>query len=323
VESSLAIMHEETSIVKETPCIDVDYGSSIPHYSKDDNSGSFIIEAPAQIPDQVSSLSMSLTTGSTNSSRAQSSITITPKKNVITNDIPEMESVNSYHHKRMRPAVTPYINLVEEENSIAPCASPPLTRYRKSSVVVRETTQGSEYDFERILKSNSPPLLISNNIPGSCSPTAPPLDQKLLIFCSLCKSPLGRPENHLYLTCSLISSSKVHLRSLLKQRLRTCTTDTSKSIPVLITDSLFVDQRICNRIPKSAPEHSIWCPEDGCVFSTLFCPFCSNGSNLLGVQVMATDSSNVQLLDKVIYHQDQATSFHLCMNINILFCAVL
>ncbi|KAK7376652.1 hypothetical protein VNO80_02066 [Phaseolus coccineus] len=300
IESSAAIMHEETSIVKETPCIDVDYDPCSPHYSKDDNSGSFIIEAPAQIPDHLSSLSMSLTNGSNNSSRAQSSITITPKKNVITNDIPEMESVNSYHHKRMR--ATPYINLVEEENFIAPCASP-LTRYRKSAVVVREITHGSEYDLERNLKSNSPQLLI-NNIPGSCSPTAPPLDQRLLILCSLCKSPLGRPENRLYLTCSLISSSKVHLRSLLKQRLKTCTTDTSKSIPVIITDSLFVDQRICNRIPKSAPEHSIWCPEDGCVFSTIFCPFCSNVSNLLGVQIMATDSSNVQLLDKILFYFD-------------------
>ncbi|XP_022638315.1 Fanconi anemia group J protein homolog isoform X2 [Vigna radiata var. radiata] len=297
-----AIMHEETSVVKETPCIDVDYGPSSPRYSKDDNSGSFITEAPAQIPDHESSLSMSLNTGSKNSSRAQSSITVTPKRSVITNDIPEMESVNSYHHKRMRPTVTPYINL-EEENFIAPCASPPLTRSRKSSVVVREITQGSEYDFERVLKSNSPPLLISN-IPGSCSPTAPPLDQRLLIFCSVCKSPLGRPENHLYLRCSMISSSKVHLRSLLKQRLRTCNTDTSKSIPVLITDSLFVDQRICTRIPKSAPEHSIWCPEDGCVFSTIFCPFCSNVRNLLGVQIMATDSSNVQLLDKILFYFD-------------------
>ncbi|TKY57576.1 Fanconi anemia group J protein-like [Spatholobus suberectus] len=306
-ESSVAIVHEETSIVKETPCIDVGNDPSSPDYSMDDNSDSTIIEASAQFCNHLSSLSMSLTNGSKNSSRAQSSITITPKKNVITNDIPEMESslslsVNSHNHKRRKPMVTPFINLIEEENSIAPCASP-LTWYTKSSVDFREITHGSEYSCERILKSNSPPLLTSN-IPGSCSPTVPPLDQRLQIFCLLCKSPLGRPENHLYLTCSLISSSKVHLRSLLKQRLKTYTTDTLKSIPVIITDSLFVDQRICNRIPKSAPEQGIWCPEDGCVFSTIFCPFCSNINNLLGVQVMATDSSNVQLLDKILFYFD-------------------
>lgn len=299
-ESSVAIIHEETSIVMETPCIDVENDPTSPDYSKDDNSGSIIIEASAQFADHLSSLSiMSLTKGSKNSSRAQSSITITPKKNVITSDIPEMESVNSHNQKRRNPMVTPFINLVEEDNFVAPCASP-LTWYTKSSVDVREITHGSEYGFKRILKSNSPPLLTST-IPGSCSPTAPPLDKRLQIFCSLCKSPLGRPENHLYLTCSLISSSKNHLRSLLKQRLKTYNTDTLKSVPVIITDSLFVDQRICNGIPKSAMEQGIWCPEDGCVFSTIFCPFCSNINNLLGVQIMATDSSNVQLLDKVTF----------------------
>ncbi|KAL2319169.1 hypothetical protein Fmac_033045 [Flemingia macrophylla] len=201
-------------------------------------------------------------------------------------------SVNSHNPKRRKAMVTPFINLVEEENFIAPCASP-LTRYRKSSVDVREITQGSECGFER--------MFLTRNIPGPCSPTAPPLDKKLQIFCSLCKSPLGRPENHLYLTCSLNSSSKVHLRSVLKQRMKVCTTD---SVPVIITDSLFVDQRISNGIPKSAPEQGIWCPEDGCVFSSIFCPFCSNINNLLGVQIMATDSSNVQLLDKIFFFFD-------------------
>ncbi|XP_020217515.1 Fanconi anemia group J protein homolog isoform X2 [Cajanus cajan] len=303
-ESSVAIIHEETSIVKETPCIDVDDDLSSPDYSKNDNFGSTMIEAPAPSADHLSSLSMSLTSGSKNSSRAQSSITITPKKNVITNDILEKESslnlsVNSHNPKRRKAMVTPFINLVEEENFTASCASP-LTWYRKSSVDIREISQGSECGFERTLKSNSSSLLTSN-IPGSCSPTAPPPDKRLQIFCSHCKGPLGRPENHLYLTCLLNSLSKVHLRSLLKQRLKTCTTD---SVPVIITDSLFVDQRICNRIPKSAPEQGIWCPEDGCVFSTIFCPFCSNIDNLLGVQIMATDSSNVQLLDKILFFFD-------------------
>ncbi|RDX73613.1 Fanconi anemia group J protein-like protein, partial [Mucuna pruriens] len=305
-ESSVAITHEETSIVKETPCIDLcnDPGSS--DYSKDDNSGSTIIESSAQFPDHLSSLSMSLTKGSKNSSRTQSSITITPKKNVITNDISEMESslnlsVNSHNQKRRKPMVTPFINLIEEEKFIAPCASP-LTWDTKDSVD-REITHGSENGLERTLKSSSP-LLLMSNIPGSCSLTASPLDKRLQIFCSLCKSPLGRPENHLYLTCSLISSSKVHLRSLLKQSLKTCTTDALKSVPVIITDSLFVDQRVCNRIPKSAPEQGIWCPEDGCVFNSIFCPFCSNINNLLGVQIMATNSSNVQLLDKILFYFD-------------------
>ncbi|KAK7402386.1 hypothetical protein VNO78_14615 [Psophocarpus tetragonolobus] len=303
-EPLMDIILEETSTVTETPCIIyVDDDPSSSDFSKDNTSGSNIIEASAQFPDHISSLSMSLTTGGKFFSRAQSSITITPKKNIITNDIPEMESVNSHNQKRRKPLLPSFINLLEEEKFVAPWASP-LTWYTKSpDVDVREITCGSEYGYKKNLKSNSPPLLTSN-ITDSCSPIAPPLDKKLQIFCSLCKSPLGRPENHLYLTCSLISSSKLHLRSLLKQGTETYSTDTRKSVPVIITDSLFVDQRICNRIPKSAPEQGIWCPEDGCVFSTIFCPFCSNINNLLGVQIMATDASNVQLLDKILFYFD-------------------
>ncbi|KAK7321841.1 hypothetical protein VNO77_32829 [Canavalia gladiata] len=285
-ESSMAVPYEETSIVKETPCKDVGRDPSSPDCSKDDNSGSTIVEAFAQFPDHLPSLSMSLTNGSKNSSRAQSSITITPKRNVTTNDISEMESslnlsVNSHNQKRRKPMVTPFINLIED------------------SIDAGEITHGCEYGFESTLKSNS--SLLTSNIPGSCPLSVPLLDKRLQIFCSVCRSPLGRPENHLYLTCALISSSKVHLRSLLKQRLETCTSDT---LPVIITDSSFVDQRICNRIPKSAPEQGIWCAEDGCVFSTVFCPFCSNTNTLLGVKILATNSSNVQLLDKILFYFD-------------------
>nr|KYP65217.1 Fanconi anemia group J protein isogeny [Cajanus cajan] len=131
-ESSVAIIHEETSIVKETPCIDVDDDLSSPDYSKNDNFGSTMIEAPAPSADHLSSLSI----------------------------------VNSHNPKRRKAMVTPFINLVEEENFTASCASP-----------------------------------LTCNIPGSCSPTAPPPDKRLQIFCSHCKGPLGRPENHLYLTC--------------------------------------------------------------------------------------------------------------------------
>lgn len=295
----MTVADEETSIVKEIPCLDVGTDAGSPDYSKDDNSDSTIIEGSSHFPmDHLSSLPLSSTTGS------RTSTIITPEKNVNSNSIPEMESylnlsVNSHNQKRRKPMITPFINLIEEENDVAPCASTP-TRYTKSSVDVRYATHGTECGSGRILNSYSPQLPTSI-LPGSCSLTVPLLDKRLQIFCSLCKNPLGRPENHLYLTCSLISSSKVHLRSLLEQRLKTYTTDTAKSVPVIVTDSSFVDQHICNRIPKSALEEGIWCPEDGCVFRSIFCPFCSNTNNLLGVQIMATNSSNVQLLDKVTF----------------------
>lgn len=294
----MTITREETPIVKETPCLDL--GS--PDYSKDDYSVSTIIEASAQFPmDHFSSLPMSSTTGS------KTSITATPENNVNTNNIPQTESslnlsVNSHNQKRRKPMVIPFINLIEEENNDVSCVST-TTSYPKSSVDVREATHGTECGFGRVLNSHSPQLPI-RKLPGSCALTVPLQDKRLQIFCSLCKNPMGRPENNLYVTCSLISSSKVHLRSLLKQRSKTSTTDTVKGVPVIITDSSLVDQRISNRknrISESTSEEGIWCPEDGCVFSTIDCPFCNNTNNLLGVQVMATDSSNVQLLDKVTF----------------------
>ncbi|WJX15585.1 DNA helicase [Trifolium repens] len=296
-ESSVTFTHDEPSIVKESPCLDIGSDAGSSGYSKDDNSDSTIMEASARFAmDRLSSFPVSSTTGS------KVSITVTPEKSVTANNIPETESslnlsVNSHNQKRRKPIVIPFINLIEEENNDATCVSTP-TWYTKSSLEVGEATHRTECSHGRNLNSHSPQLPTSN-IPGSCSLSVPLLDKRLQLFCSLCKNPLGRHENHLYLTCSLISSSKVHLRFLLKKRLETYTADTEKGVLVIVTDFSFVDQRICSRIPKSTQEQGIWCSEDGCVFSTIFCPFCSNTDNLLGVQIMATNSSNVQLLDKV------------------------
>nr|GMD07502.1 Fanconi anemia group J protein homolog [Ipomoea batatas] len=44
--------------------------------------------------------------------------------------------------------------------------------------------------------------------------------------------------------------------------------------------------------------------DDGCVFKTIFCPFCANPNNCLGVEVMAADASNVQFLIKILFYSD-------------------
>lgn len=298
--SSVTFTHDETPTIKESPSSHIASDAGSAYYSKDDNSDCTIIEASDQFAmDHSSSFPVSSTTGS------KISNTVTPEKSVTANNIPESSlnsSVNSHNQKRRKPTVVPFINLIEEENHEASCVSTPKW-YTKSSVEVREATHETECSLGRISNSQSPQLPTSN-LPGSCSLTIPLLDKRLLLFCSLCKNPLGRHENHLSLTCSLISSSIVHLRFLLKKRLATYTADAEKRVPVIVTDSSFVDQRVCNRIPKSTQEEGIWCPEDGCVFSTIFCPFCSNTNNLLGVQIMATNSSNAKLLDKILFFFD-------------------
>lgn len=299
----MAVTHEETSLVKETPCADGSSDSTSPGYcSKDDYSSSTIIEASSELCDQLSSVPVFLTTGSKASSTAQSSALVTPEKNITANNcrILEIESslnksVNSHTQKRRKSIGTPVISLIDEENCIAPSASIP-TRQTLSLVNAKEATNGNELGSHKKSKSTLPQLHTSN-LDSSCLLTVPLIEKKLQIACSLCKNPLGRPENHLYIACSLTSSLKVHLRSLLQQRLKAYANDTS-SVPVVITSTSYIDQRLYNSINGSSPEQGIWCEEDGCVFRSIFCPFCSNPDNLLGVQILATNSSNSQLLDK-------------------------
>ncbi|AEE30014.1 RAD3-like DNA-binding helicase protein [Arabidopsis thaliana] len=64
-----------------------------------------------------------------------------------------------------------------------------------------------------------------------------------------------------------------------------------------------VNQRLCRKF-EGLKGQGIWCEQDGCVFNTIYCPFCSIPNTCLGVQVMATDSSNVQFLSKILFFAD-------------------
>lgn len=118
---------------------------------------------------------------------------------------------------------------------------------------------------------------------------------RVQISCLLCRSPLGHPDNNgsSYLSCLVTRSSKKYLLSLLKETSRS---EMPTSVSVIVTDCSSVDQRLC----AEEGEEGVWCEQDGCVFNTIFCPFCSvPNTTCLGVQIMATDSSNVQFLSKV------------------------
>ena len=129
--------------------------------------------------------------------------------------------------------------------------------------------------------------------------SGPAMDQRFRVSCLLCKTPLGLPENHQYMICYLTSLSKIHLESLRKKIMKPQPLSTSKGTPVLVTDISSVYQQLFNGAIEGGLEKGIWCEKDGCVFNTIFCPFCSTNDNCLGVQVMATDASNIHLLNKV------------------------
>ncbi|KAI3518646.1 hypothetical protein L1887_07453 [Cichorium endivia] len=124
----------------------------------------------------------------------------------------------------------------------------------------------------------------------------------LKISCSLCKSPLGLAENDYFVPSSLMSLSKVQLVSMWKAGSGPGPT----SVGVVVSDISCVDGRILERKGEG-----IWSKEDGCVFNTTFCPFCINKHNSLGLHVVATDSSNLQFLNKVLFYSDRLEIQHI------------
>ncbi|KAM7260392.1 hypothetical protein ACFE04_016133 [Oxalis oulophora] len=217
--------------------------------------------------------------------------------------IPELESpyslsVNSHAQKRKKfMCSSPIVDLTEEK--INPSESQNHCCITKNSMASMDTNCKINFDLE-VHKSNSKSTV-------SCTPsyvTLPPssefsLDKNLHISCSVCRSPLGLPENQLLVRCSLTMSSKVHILSLWNK----INTSYSQSIPVVVTDFSLVDQRLFGKTNQDTTGQGIWSKEDGCVYNSIFCPFCTY-SNCLGVQVMATDSSNTQLLNTILFNRD-------------------
>lgn len=301
----------EVTHAKETPDLggNMSVASEVSFY-KDEDSSSTIIQASTEFQDQSTNLTVA-------PSKIACSLLVTPEKNVTANQyslLPEMESslnlsVNSHTQKRRRSMGSPLTNLVRSERfDTLEAGTTHQICCLESSAATRDAIRRIEFGIERecsghnCKKPNVTRFLTMNNCGMSSMLTGPVMDNKLQIFCSECRNPLGLPENHLYVTCSLTLSSKAHLISLLKERLDPLATNTPAGIPVVISDISSVNQRLCIKNLDGTPEQGIWCQADGCVFNTIFCPFCRTPDNCLGVQIVATDSSNVQLLNKVEFY---------------------
>ncbi|KAJ4828057.1 hypothetical protein Tsubulata_049121 [Turnera subulata] len=301
----------EIIIVKETPAMGESRPSSSESFTKDGNSNSTLIQVPPEFTDQFSLHMVSLTNPIRTTCKAQSSVVVTPEKQFTVNTcslIPEAEStfnlsVNSRMQKRRKCMGSPLMSIDGDHSDVPIVQTPGSDCFARSSITVRDATRKIEFGLESNFAENkstksAKPLVF----PRDCSAApnvacGPVMDKRLQISCSLCKSPLGLPENDLYVSCSLTSSSKVHLVSLVKERSENCLENTSTCTPVLMTDISSVNLHPSNSTIRDTTGQGVWCEEDGCVFNSVFCPFCST-SNCLGVQVMATNASNVQLLDK-------------------------
>ncbi|KAL6995985.1 DNA helicase [Sarracenia purpurea var. burkii] len=299
----------EVSIVKETLGVDGSLILASPgSFSKDENSSSTVIQVPTEFPDQSVLHSTSLSNSNAGPFEYTCSFLATPQKNVTADAnslLAETEgvlnlSVNSHTHKRRKSLGSTLVNPIQvEQFDDRDPKTPGHGSFMASSRTIKDGCSQNKFEMPGV-----PQLLAGNNGWALCNSSSQVMDKRLQIFCSLCRNPLGLPENHLYVRCSITFSSKTHLATLMKERFEAPEENKSTGIPVVISDISSVDKRLCNRTHEDAQGQGIWSREDGCVFNTIFCPFCSNRDNCLGVQVMATDASNVQLLNKILFCLD-------------------
>ncbi|KAL0313889.1 UNVERIFIED_CONTAM: hypothetical protein Sangu_2233300 [Sesamum angustifolium] len=281
----------ELTIVKETPDVNFRSPNTTPEFfSKDDYSSpstSHRFSAlPQQSPFQPSSV-LNLHDDSTNV--VCSTAVATPKTEITSEETiikPEAESpwsVNSSVWKRRKIIDLSSVGPLNELN--APQISDRFSL--TSSVTTADPTQRTE-DMNhsengccrtKSFQSSAPSRSDQSHVPSGLN-----MDERLQIFCSRCKNLLGLPENDFSVMCSVISTSKVHLM-FEKEDFRCFK---------YIYGGCF-----------GASGQGIWCKEDGCVFNSIFCPFCFDLENCLGVQVVATDGLNVKFQNKTLFYLDQ------------------
>uniref|UniRef100_A0A7N1A1Q7 DNA 5'-3' helicase FANCJ n=1 Tax=Kalanchoe fedtschenkoi TaxID=63787 RepID=A0A7N1A1Q7_KALFE len=234
---------------------------------------------------------------------ASCSLNVTPNGNSVKSEkeLALNSSVNSHAQKRIKTMDIPPLKLFQNEESYIYDAE----ALCKNNI--RDPKCANKLEAEPTMDKQNGESCSAQSVPGDRYDESSNfhMDKKLQILCLACKSPLGLPENHFNVTCSLISSSKVHLASLLKKNFEPPAPDRLTSTPVLIVDVALLDQKLCSsRSFEGASRPGVWCEKDGCVFKSIYCPSCSP-EVCLGVQIMATDSSNLSLLNKALLFVDR------------------
>ncbi|GKC04691.1 hypothetical protein Tco_0996301 [Tanacetum coccineum] len=196
----------------------------------------------------------------------------TPKKEHLSrNKSPLYSSVNSHVHKRIKFLASETVK-IEQYDSPDPKTPTEINQF-------------------------SVPQSCILDVPEASSATCGDVTKKeLKISCSLCRNPLGLVENNYFVSCSVTSLSMVHLATIWKG-----IATGSTSVPVVVSDISSVDRKFFERTSESGIGQGIWSKEDGCVFNTIFCTFCNNQDSCLGLHVVATDSANVEFLNKLLF----------------------
>ncbi|KAI3949714.1 hypothetical protein MKX01_040931 [Papaver californicum] len=251
---------------------------------KEGNLSSTVVEATNDLWDQQSTHLRSLENSNGGISQGAFAMEITPERG-ISNDLfnltSEIETSLS-----MSPVSSLFPN--SQTDQFQTPDDKPHSSMRSIGASNRRIKFGFDADCTECdcEKFNVPETVVVNNssAPSLSSNTA--TDKILYVCCSICESSLGLPENDYLVTCSLTSSSKVYLPSVLRNGLDSLSINEPESVPVVISHVSSVDRRLYN----------------GCVFSTIFCPFCTAPKSLLGLHVMATDAPNMRLLNKIMFY---------------------
>lgn len=282
----------ELTLVKETPGMNC-RGETTPEvYSRDDCSSPRATHLFGSLAQQSSTHPRSVQNCLSSPTNLTCSEVATPEQETISNadnQEPEAESrwsANSNFWKRRK------ITSLSSVSHLHEFSNPDRFSSLASSITTAEATPNKQkpYHFEKDGRKFKPSLSTPNSSAVSHSSSDHIRDEGLPLFCSLCKNPLGLLENNLLVKCSLISTSKAHLMSLQKK--------TSEPVDILVSDMSSVHPRVLTS-QESSSGQGIWCKEDGCVFNSIFCPFCDQSDNCIGVHVVATDESNTQFQNKV------------------------
>lgn len=276
----------ELTIVSETPGMNFTGETTPEVYSRNDFTSPRATSAFAQ---QSSSHSISVQNHISSPTNLSFSEAATPEQETHSkaeNLEPEAESpwsVNSNILKRRK------ITSLHEFSTLA------------SSITTVEATRNRDkaYHSEKECRKLKPSLSTPSSSAISHISSDLDIEEGLQIFCSHCKTPLGLPENDLLVKCSVISTSKTYLISLQNktpgpEALR------PSSVDVLVSDASSVHPRVLtSQESASGSGQGIWCKEDGCVFNSIFCPFCDRPDNCIAVHVVATDALNTEFQNKV------------------------
>ena len=293
--TAFSLEEPDLSVVKETPFMESSTATGSPWSFPKDEASSELASGPCSFTDGHGN---SPKFPYLNKNTPQKNAAITTSSSILETESSLNQSVNSRCQKQRKAVYSQVVHPLEEE-----CNAVDANGYDCTTFIENSVAYGRRIDFAvepKLSKEKSkltvPHLLTETNSVMSSSPA---MDKRFYICCSLCSNALGLPENHQYAVCYLTTTSKTHVESLHRNILKPYHVTTSKDIPILVTDTSSVHQKIFNRTLECDSNRGIWCEKDGCVFNTIFCPFCSTRDNCLGVQVMATDASNLHLLNKV------------------------